>query len=424
LAARSAAARIAAILGLLGAIAIHGPAAAAERALSVVTDWDGESITAVEWRPGSGRVRGQWRQGDLERAYLFLPGRGYLEGWGGGLMAIRFGSGATGFAADPARRLGLAPASGAGLAGGALLLRAGTRRFLAAAGADAGRPALVIGLDEPRAGVVYRIDRGGRSRLAAAARCGWGRRQVVIDGRVFPAPACALELRTLTGLGESALTLRLPDGAVGATGWPGSGYSPRLELVLRRAHGAIAATLGVHAELRAAARALAGEDLERARRLRAFGETAIGISPEMQGRLRAEWRGGGEEGHARLHGEWRGPFARAAVDWTTGGGILMQVRARWTLAGSVTLEAGSATWSGPLVDRGATVDLPAVPSQALSPRFGRAGHQTGALIDWQRRPIRVRLGWTIRQHPYGALDGRFSSRLELTWWRERAGTGG
>jgi hypothetical protein len=179
---------------------------------------------------------------------------------------------------------------------------------------------------------------------------------------------------------------------------------------------------GARAELRAAARALEGEDLARARRVRAFGDAALGLTPEMQVHVRAEWRSDDQPGRGRVRGDWTGPFARAAVDWTTEGGVLMQVRARWIVFRNVTVEAGSATWSGPLTASGATVDLPAVPSHTVAPRFSAGGQQTGALIDWQERRIRVRLGWTVRQRQNGAPDGRFAARVDLIGWRERAGT--
>jgi hypothetical protein len=335
---------------------------------------------------------------------------------------VRFGSGANGFSADPARRLGHAPANGSGLVGGVVLARAGARRILAAGGMDAGAPALILGVDDPRAGAAWQVVRGEAPRLAAAVRFGRGGRRTVIDGRVLPSPAISLEMRTPTALGEGELELKLPPAGEAATGLPATGTSPSFDLVLRRAHGPLTGSLGVRAELRAAARALTGEDLARARRLHAFGDAVLGIAPQMQVRLYCEWRTDQEPGRARVRGEWTGSIARAAVDWTTGGGVLMQVRARWTLLGKVTLEAGTATWSGPLLASGATVDLPAVPSHAVAPRFSDRGQQTGALIDWQGRPIRVRLGWTVRQRQHGMPDGRFAARLELSWWRERAGT--
>jgi len=177
---------------------------------------------------------------------------------------------------------------------------------------------------------------------------------------------------------------------------------------------------GVHAELRAAAQALFPPDLARARRQRAFGEVALAISGDMQARVRAEWRADEQAERARVRGEWRSMLATTAIDWTSGGGVLMQVRARFALPARMILEAGSAAWSGPIADTGATLDLPAVPSHIVSARFARPGHQTGVLIDWQVRRIRVRLGWTTRQRRHELPDGFFAARMELVSREPRA----
>lgn len=396
---------------------------AASRQLTIVTDVaSGAGAGAIlDWRPGAGRVLGEWRAGVIERCYVYVPGPASLAGVAAGRLLVRFGSGGAGFAADPTRRLGIAAATGPGITGGALLVRRRWGHALAVAGIDGGRAAAALGVDAARGGVVLGLVRERRPRLAAALRFGRGRHRCTIDGGVLPRATVACELRAPTRLGEGELDLRVPEsGTVTPAGGPEIGYSPGLGLALRRAQGTLTTILGVHAELRSAGHALLPSDLARARRRRAFAEAALGIAPEMQARVRAEWRADDQLERARLRGEWRSAFASTAVDWTSGGGLLMQVRARWTFKAGTTLEAGSAAWSGPIADTGATLDLPAVPSHSVSPRFGRPGHQSGVLIDWQVRRIRVRLGWTTRQRRHELSEGLFAARMELVEPREQA----
>jgi hypothetical protein len=269
-------------------------------------------------------------------------------------------------------------------------------------------------VDAARGGIALGLERTRSPQLAAAVRWGRGRERCTIDGRVLPTPAIACELRAPTGLGDAELALRLPESTtVAPAGGPAIGYSPGLALALRRARGALSATWGVHAELRSTAHALAAPELARARRQRAFGEATLILAPDMLARVRTEWRADDQPGRARVRGEWRSGLASTAVDWTSGGGVLVQVRARWGLPARVVIEAGSAAWSGPLAETGATLDLPAVPAHTVAPRFARPGHQTGVLIDWQVRRFRVRLGWTTRQRRHELPDGRFAARMDL-----------
>jgi len=109
------------------------------------------------------------------------------------------------------------------------------------------------------------------------------------------------------------------------------------------------------------------------------------------------------------------PLARAAADWTAGGGLGLGLRWRWDLPRGLTLEAGAATWSGPLAGTGAAIDLPHVPEHGLPPRFAAPGQSAAVLMDWQVAQVRVRLGLATRRSHEAVPDIQVASRLDWAW---------
>ncbi len=320
----------------------------------------------------------------------------------------------SGAGAAPNRRFGFTQASGRGLAGGALLVRVPPGRVLVALGAEDGAPTQVLAMERGPAAFLLATARGAPPRLSLLAHHGRAHDRLVAE--VACAPRCALALEVAAGVpgGVTELQLRLPARAAA------DATRPLLGLELRSAHGAARAALGVRTEPGAAGSA--GDPEGRVHRARAWADASAPAGDAMRWRVRGEWRTEADRRAARLRGEWESTLARAAIDWCRGGEVVLQLRSVWSIAKPLAVEAGGASWSGPVAASGATIDLPAVPSYALTPSLAAAGSAAGVLIDWQQSRFRVRLGWTFRQRKHAAPESRFASRVELVWQKERSGS--
>jgi hypothetical protein len=251
--------------------------------------------------------------------------------------------------------------------------------------------------------------RGARPRLALLGRRGQAADRLVVEVACAPEPAVALEAAAGVTGGVTELQLRLPVRRSADL------ERPLLGLELRSARGAARAAIGARTE--PGAPGTSRDPRGRAHRARAWADASAPVGDAMRLRLRSEWRTEADRHHARLRGEWESALARAAIDWCRGGGIVLQMQSVWPLAKPLAVEAGGASWSGPVAASGVTIDLPAVPSYALTPGLTAAGSAAGVLIDWRQKPVRVRLGWTFRQRRHAPPESRFASRVELVWNR-------
>jgi hypothetical protein len=408
------------VLALMAMASPASPAAPGSRELELTGDY-AAAAGRTSWqaaelagRHGPYRLTAGWRPGAIARLYATGPGRGPVESWASGRLHLRFGTGVSGAGAAPNRRFGFAAGSGRGFIGGAVLVRAPPGRVLVACGAEDGVPAQVIAMERSPAAILLATARGARPRLSVLAQHGRADDRWVLEVVCAPRPALALEVAAGVPPGVTELQLRLPVSE------SVDGVRPLLGLELRSARGAARAALGVRTEPGAAGSA--GDREGRGHRARAWADASAPVGGAMRLRMRGEWRAEDDRAQARLRGEWESALARAAIDWCRGGGIVLQLRSVWSLAKPLAVEAGGASWSGPVAASGATIDLPAVPAYALTPSLAAAGSAAGILIDWQQSRFRVRLGWTFRQRRHAAPESRFASRVELVWKREQTGS--
>ena len=367
---------------------------------------------ALAGRAGAYRGTVAWRSGAFTRLHAAGPGRGAVESWALGRLQIRFGTGISGAGAAPNRRFGVASGTSGGLAGGALVVRAPPGRVLLALGAEDGAPSQFLAMERGGAAVYLATARGAPPRLSVLAHHGQAHERLVVEVTCAPRRVLALEAAAGVPGGVTELQLRLPASPTG------DAERPLLGLELRSARGAARAAFGVRTEPGAVPSAAAPRG--RVHRARAWADASAPLGEGMRLRLRSEWRTEADRTQARLRGEWESTLARAAIDWCRGGGVALQVRSVWALAKPLAIEAGGASWSGPVAASGATMDLPEVPAYALTPSLTAAGTAAGVLIDWQQSRFRVRLGWTFRQRKHATPESRFASRVELVWKNERS----
>jgi hypothetical protein len=392
----------------------------------------------MTWARKSLRLAARLRNGRLVRARLTGRGPGALESWHLGQLAIQWGAGASALPrAAPAAVHAIAAGGPRALAGGALSFRLARGHLLVAAGSGetpaAGasgaesarepgrRPLVICALARDGAGILGGGGPGSRPLLSIY----WSGRHH--SSRSEIELALAGEERGLAGRVvteaagmETAIGLKFR----AARGEPPAGARARgdldLDLLLRRTAFRVPLALGARAELADPRRAddllVEGDLASAATTRRAWLDMTLPIDGgQTAAFVRGEIRAADGRDRSRLHASLRTPLARAAADWTAGGGLGLGFRWRWDLPRGLTLEAGAATWSGPVAGTGATIDLPHVPEHGLLPRLSAPGQSAAVLMDWQMAQVRVRLGLATRRSHQTVPDIQVASRLDWAW---------
>jgi hypothetical protein len=392
----------------------------------------------VTWMRNGTRGEARHQNGRLHRARLSGRGLGAVESWHGGLLAIQWGAGAS---ALPRAAPGVVQSVAAGgptaLAGAALSARLFRGKLLVAAGNSAAPAAGGAGGRSGPANArmplgLCAFARGGTGLLIGGGP-GWRPLlSVYLSGRRHGSHseielALAGEERGLAGrIATSAAGLETTMGLRfrAGRGAPLSGARGRgdldLDLLVRGAARRFPVAVGARAEQsdprRTAALMMGGEPAGAAAARRAWLDLALPFGPDRSHAfLHGEIRVAGGRDRSRLRLGLATPLSRVAVDWTSGGGLGLGCRWRWDLLRPLTLEAGAATWSGPLADTGATVDLPHVPEHGLAAQLAVPGHAAAVLMDWQMAQVRVRLGLATRRSHEAVPDIQVAARLDWAW---------
>ncbi len=390
------------------------------------------------WTRHGLRVEARHRNGRLARARLTGRGRGAVESWHGGLLAIQWGAGATALPrAAPGAVRSITAGGPAALAGaalsvrfprGKLLLAAGTRAPPAAIGGGAG--SATESARRPLALCAF-VHRG--TGLLVGGGAGWRPLvSVYLSGRAYGNHS---EIELAPAGEERGVAGRVASTAAGiettmglrfraARGAPQSGARGRgdldLDLLVRGAVHRLPVSVGARAELgdprRTAALMAGGQPASAAAAQRAWLDLALPIARDRsRAFLHAELRAAGGRDRSRLRLGFTTPLSRVTVDWTAGGGLGLGCRWRCDLSRRLSLEAGAATWSGPVAETGATVDLPHMPEHGLTPRLAVPGRAAAVLMDWQMAQVRVRLALATRRSHEAVPDFQVAARLDWAW---------
>lgn len=390
------------------------------------------------WMRRGVRVETRHQNGRFQRARLSGRGRGSVESWHLGLLAIQWGAGASALPrAAPGAVKSIAAGGPTALAGvacgirvarGQLLIAAGNRAGSAGGGAGGG-----AGRENPRRPLGFcALARGGAGLLVGG---GPGSRPLlsvyVSGGRSGSRSELELALageerglagRVVTTAGGLETTMGLRFRAARGLS-PGSARGRGdldLDLIVRGAAYRWPVTAGARVEQSDPRRVdllmTGGRPASAAAAHRAWLDLTLPVARDRsRAYLHGEIRTAGGRDRSRLRLGLSMPLARAAVDWTSGGGLELGCRWRWDLAPRLTLEAGAVTWGGPVAETGATVDLPHLPEHGLAPRLSVPGQAAAVLMDWQMAQVRVRLGLATRRSHEAVPDIQVAARLDWAW---------
>jgi hypothetical protein len=356
---------------------------------------------SLTWRQGRTRLSGSAVRGKAARYKLSGAGGGWLQSWAAGHLQLRWARGATALPESRGPLVAFSKATSGGFQGVAAILDAARGDLVLATGKERGESIAVLGWAGRHAGLLLATRRHSSPRLSLAL------------GHRRPRGG-SLDLEVAKSRSQPILAVRATQDLPGFAAEfrlrvPARGTELRLDL--RLSPGRVRTHLGARASLAPRTTPMLGSLPPPA--TRAWLAADVPVVGRTRVALRGELRRSASGDRSRLHAELRSEHGRAAADWISGGGLLLGLRSIWRLPAGVVVEAGTASWSGPVDGAGASPGLPSIPNRGLEPRLSRPGRATGFVINWQGRRVRVRLGLSARQSRNTAPDSRFASRIDF-----------